>query len=159
MSRNAIGPGDQIEGHIEAVSGQAAVGKGIIQIGTLVLQTQRTTPRELQVHIPPAAQHPLFGRDAEITTITAAVKERRAVLVRGLGGMGKSALAGKVTQQLHAKAFFPQGILWVRARLTLSRCRTMSARRQRISSTQEVFHAVPWPRCSTRFVRPPRLHL
>jgi tetratricopeptide (TPR) repeat protein len=82
--------------------GQQTGGKASgLEIGHAgVVNVYPTLPGAPRVHVPPAARHPLFGRAAELAQITAALRERRTVLLHGMGGIGKTALAAAAAQDL-----------------------------------------------------------
>lgn len=113
--------GNEIKPTITDVDGEVVVAKEVIQASgdvlqagrDIVLQGYHTPTRAKRVHVPPAAQHPLFGRDDELAQITAVLCGRRSVLLHGMGGIGKTVLAGEVAQRLHADTVFEDGILWV----------------------------------------------
>lgn len=53
---------------------------------------------------------PLIGRDADKTAIQNALVQHRAVLIRGLGGVGKTRLAVELATTLAEQ--FPAGVIW-----------------------------------------------
>ena len=97
------------------------LGKGVgVELGQVagnvtvsVLQIYGTPPTEKRVHVPPAARYSIFGREPELAQILVALRERRTVMLYGLGGIGKTALAAEAARRLHAEAVFKDGILWV----------------------------------------------
>ncbi|MFQ5596367.1 MAG: NB-ARC domain-containing protein, partial [Anaerolineae bacterium] len=81
--------------------------------GDILLQAYRTPARAQRLHTPPATRHRLFGRDDALADTLTALREHRSVLLHGMGGIGKTALAGHSAQRLHAEAAFNAGVLWV----------------------------------------------
>lgn len=65
-----------------------------------------------QDDVPARAAH-LFGRDALITRIKQMLIEGKSVLLQGLAGMGKTALAAEVVHRLLSRKLQP--VLWLRA--------------------------------------------
>jgi class 3 adenylate cyclase/tetratricopeptide (TPR) repeat protein len=63
----------------------------------------------------PARASGFVGREADIDTLTTALRSRQAVAVVGMGGLGKSSLAAEVVHTVaRDPAFFPGGMAWVR---------------------------------------------
>jgi tetratricopeptide (TPR) repeat protein len=106
--------GEQTATKTSIVTGPVAVGEQVIQAGgDVVLQVYRTPARVRRVHAPPGTRHQIFGRDPELERITTALQEHRTVLLHGMGGIGKTALAAEAAQRLHATATFADGVLWL----------------------------------------------
>lgn len=62
-------------------------------------------------HLPPATRHKLFGRDKELNVVVDAVCNNRTVLVHGLAGVGKTALAAHAARKVISS--FADGVLWL----------------------------------------------
>jgi tetratricopeptide (TPR) repeat protein len=88
----------EIEGDI---SGQVAVGEDIRQIQNVYIQSPPPAPTSLhQLPTPPAD---FTGRTTELEELQAALEEHRGAAIcglRGLGGIGKTALALKLAEEL-----------------------------------------------------------
>ena len=61
----------------------------------------------------PDPQHAVVGRDREMQCAIAALRERKPVLIHGMGGIGKTALAAAIVARLQAEAAFVDGIIWI----------------------------------------------
>ncbi len=75
--------------------------------------TATTGEDELYLPAPPTPGHTIFGRSNEFGIILDALRERQTVLLHGLGGIGKSALATLVAQHLYQERLFRGGIVWI----------------------------------------------
>ncbi|MBM4430151.1 MAG: CHAT domain-containing protein, partial [Chloroflexi bacterium] len=64
-------------------------------------------------HHPPTARHPLFGRQGQLDGVTAALRAGQTVLLYGMGGIGKTALAAAVAERLLKERACQDGLLWV----------------------------------------------
>jgi tetratricopeptide (TPR) repeat protein len=70
-------------------------------------------PDDARVLAPPASRVKLFGRDADLERAQHALQAGQTVLVHGMGGIGKTALALEVAKRLHESKTFPDGVLWI----------------------------------------------
>jgi tetratricopeptide (TPR) repeat protein len=78
-----------------------------------LLEGFRTNPKDLRVNAPPAARNQLFGRDAALQITENALRNHETVLVYGMGGMGKTAVALETAKRLHNAKVFADGIVWI----------------------------------------------
>jgi tetratricopeptide (TPR) repeat protein len=82
--------------------------------GSLTLQMFGTKGGDIRrFHAPPTARRTLVGRERELVQVAAEVEGRRRTLIYGMPGIGKTALASAVVNQLHNNRVFKKGILWV----------------------------------------------
>ncbi len=70
---------------------------------------------EEPAQLPIAPPEQLFGRDAQVSQVNAALDAGRARLLHGLGGMGKTAIAAWVAADRLRRARHPGGVLWISA--------------------------------------------
>jgi tetratricopeptide (TPR) repeat protein len=82
------------------------------EIRTIVVG-RHEKPDDARVLAPPASRVKLFGRDADLTRAQNALQAGQTVLVHGMGGIGKTALALEVAKRLHESKAFPDGVLWI----------------------------------------------
>ena len=61
----------------------------------------------------PRPRASLVGRAGDLATVTARLTRSRLVVVHGLGGVGKTALARTLSRRLWETARFPGGLAWV----------------------------------------------
>jgi tetratricopeptide (TPR) repeat protein len=82
--------------------------------GPLTLQVFGTPPGDVKRFLaPPAARRTFVNRDRELGEIVSAVQSRGRVLLHGMPGIGKTALAIAAAQKVHGAGSFKDGILWV----------------------------------------------
>src|SRR5512143_1148828 len=82
--------------------------------GPLTLQVFGTAPGDVKRFLaPPAARRTFVDRDRELGEIVSAVQSRGRVLLHGMPGIGKTALAIAAARRVHGAGSFKDGILWV----------------------------------------------
>ena len=82
--------------------------------GPLTLQVFGTPPGDVKRFLaPPAARRTFVNRERELQEIVSAVQSRGRVLLHGMPGIGKTALAIAAAQKVHGAGSFNDGILWV----------------------------------------------
>ncbi len=79
----------------------------------IILKGTLEKPDDARVLTPPASRVKLFGRDTDLDRAQHALQAGQTVLVHGMGGIGKTALALKVAKRLHESKTFPDGVLWI----------------------------------------------
>ena len=80
---------------------------------SVVLNTYYTLPTAQRVRLPLTVSDLLIGREKELESIVQTMSEGKSVLLHGMGGMGKTALAARAAQSLHEKGVFQGGVLWI----------------------------------------------
>jgi tetratricopeptide (TPR) repeat protein len=90
-------------------------GRARADAPTLVLRTYGRRPfaPDNGLRLPPAAAHRPLKREQELGQMLTALRQRRAVLLRGEPGVGKTGLAAQAVELLHADGLFKDGIIWV----------------------------------------------
>ncbi len=81
-----------------------------IQAGTVVTGAAARQPGALTA---PRSRQAFFGRVNQIAQASAALQGGQTVLLYGLGGIGKTALAGEVARRMEGTPAFQGGVLWV----------------------------------------------
>ncbi len=66
-----------------------------------------------RVYAPPSPSHLLLGREQEMRPVMRALRDRRTVLLHGMGGMGKSYLARHIARLLYEEDEFAEGVVWI----------------------------------------------
>jgi tetratricopeptide (TPR) repeat protein len=104
---------DQTAGKIEEGGKATALEIGHHE-GAVTLQVFGSTGDDTRrFHAPPSARRTLVGRERHLNEIVPTLESRRRVLIYGMPGIGKTALAIAAVKQLHDREAFEQGILWV----------------------------------------------
>jgi tetratricopeptide (TPR) repeat protein len=81
-----------------------------IQASTVVAGAVARQPGALTA---PRSRQTFFGRDEKIAQANHALQDGQSVLLYGLGGIGKTALAGEVARQMEGTPAFQGGVLWL----------------------------------------------
>jgi tetratricopeptide (TPR) repeat protein len=82
--------------------------------GPLTLQVFGTAPANIKHFLaPPSALRVFVGRNRELSQIISAIQSAQRVLLHGMPGVGKSALAITAAQKMHDSGYFKDGILWI----------------------------------------------
>jgi LysM repeat protein len=118
-------PPEGIAAHIEgAVSGQVAVGRHVLQIGSvhggvvnvaLSDQQPRLRPRPAPVILRPRPLPGLVDRETEVGAATGALRSATPVAFHGQDGLGKTALLRHLAHHA-ATSSFPDGVVYLSAR-------------------------------------------
>ncbi|MDZ4718043.1 MAG: CHAT domain-containing protein, partial [Roseiflexaceae bacterium] len=97
-----------------------------VPVGEVVL---RRPPWSERTNLSPLPSDPFVGRQTEMHAVHMALRDARCIVVHGLGGMGKTALAEAVGRWQHERARWSDGVYLIELR----NLDTASTARQRIA--------------------------